>query len=827
MTRFLKTALLATSMLAPSVALAQATPGSGDAAVTGAAGVEIVVTARKREESLQEVPAAVSVATAESIDRLGLDNLTDIAKTTPGLIFDDSLGRDGNRPVIRGQANILGQSGVAYFIDGIYYTGSLADYDVDTIERVEVIKGPQSALYGRNTYSGAINIISKLPGDVWEGRVTADISEHDRYEFTAGVRGPLTDGLSLGVNGRYYDFGGEFTNQYDGTKIGQQMSWSLSGVLNWDNGGPFTAALRAYYNRTDDGQPAIFAQSANLNNCFTDNGALYAGRGRYFCGVIEPRPVNSDYSRQFRDIESVGIEADTYNVSLRMQLEMGDSLTLTSLSGFNDRRQTTLTDGDYSPDSFQTSIFTSFPLTTLPFPGPRNQVIGLVGTVTDFSFASLSETSDWSQEIRLTYQSDAFDFIFGGYYFNQVDNTFGIRDIPSDSITRAQAQVATRRAAVCAANPRCFSTALLFTPGVPNPTLVNPRDENLLDIENAAVFGAAEWHITPEINLGIEGRYASEKIRQLSYDFDEGQPRPIPVRAEATFKKFTPRITFDWQFTPDNMLYAIYAEGQKPGGFNGPLAIAANVPSFDAENNKSYEVGLKNRLFGGRAIFNIGAFYTEISGYQLTQNVSVPPNQVSVVVNAGDAEIWGLEAELIAELAPGLSLTTNYALANAEFTAGFDENQGVLNDVADDNLVNCSTGDQFPNVTGCQSLFGSIAGKTVPRAPKHRVFADLDYRTPIGAGDWEIFAGANVTYTSTSYAQVHNLAETGDSTVVDARLGVQNDRYKVQFYVKNLFDEDAVSQILRYADGNADLRRNFVAGLRPGRRFGVILSAGF
>ena len=272
MRRIFKSALLAATVLAPCTVQAQ--DGGAQGASEGRDSAEIIVTARKREENLQNVPTSVAVATSETIDQLGLDNLTDIAKVTPGLVFDDSLGRDGNRPVIRGQANILGQSGVAYFIDGIYYTGSLADYDVDTIARVEVVKGPQSALYGRNTYSGAINIISKIPGDTWEGRVTADIAEHDRYEVTAGIRGPLSEGLSLGVNGRYYDFGGEFTNGFDGSKIGDQSSWSLSGVLNFDKGGPFTATLRGYYNRTDDGQPAIFSQSANENNCLPDNGTL-------------------------------------------------------------------------------------------------------------------------------------------------------------------------------------------------------------------------------------------------------------------------------------------------------------------------------------------------------------------------------------------------------------------------------------------------------------------------------------------------------------------------------------------------------------------------
>ena len=361
MQRAFRAALMAATVITSGVSGAAIAQTAGTAPQAGAqnVGTQIIVTARKREENLQQVPTTVAVATAETIDRLGLDNLQDIAKTTPGLIFDDSFGRDGNRPVIRGQANILGQSGVAFFIDGIYYTGSLADYDVDTIERIEVVKGPQSALYGRNTYSGAINIISKMPGDVWEGRVTADISEFDRYELTAGVRGPVSDGLSVGVNGRFYDFGGEFTNQFDGTKLGQQSSWSASGLVNWDNGGPFTATARVYYNRTDDGQPAIFATTNAENNCFPDIGGLYNGNGRYFCGVIEPRDISTDYTRQFApgDIDQVGIEADTYNVSLRMEYELSDDLSLISLTGYNDRTQTTLTDGDYSEENFTSAIF--------------------------------------------------------------------------------------------------------------------------------------------------------------------------------------------------------------------------------------------------------------------------------------------------------------------------------------------------------------------------------------------------------------------------------------------------------------------------------------
>jgi len=826
-------ALLAATILTPTALYAQDMDGDPpERNFPTAENPEIIVTARKREESLQTVPTSVAVTTAETIQNLALDNLEEIANTTPGLIFNESLGRSDNRPIIRGQGTILGESGVAFFIDGIYYTGSLADYDVDSIERIEVVKGPQSALYGRNTYAGALNIISKLPGDTWEGRVSADIAENDRYEITAGIRGPISEGLSVGVNGRFYDFDGEFENAFDGETIGKQSSWSASGVLAWDDGGPFSATLRGYFNRTDDGQPAIFMQGTEFNNCFFDDGGLYDGGGRYFCGTIEPRSPDTDFSRQFADVSQVGLEADTYNVSLRMDYELSDNLSLVSLTGFNDRVQTLLTDGDYSPTSFQTAVFARFPIGAPTGFGAAGPIFpfGYVGTTVDFSFADRSETQDISQELKLVYESDRFDVILGGYYFDQSSDSFTIRELPDDAQALAAANFGAtfaEEAARCAVNPNCGSIVPLFGPNLPEQ-----RDENLLDIENIAVYGAVNFAITPELNLGIEGRYAEERISRETFIFVEGDPRPDAIPAEAVFKEFTPRVTLDWQFTPDNMLYAIYAEGQKPGGFNSANAVEASrdndaldIETFAEENNTQYELGLKNIFADGRVVLNLAGFYTDIEGYQLTQNVSVPPNQVSVTVNAGEAEIFGLEAELVTRVSNRVTLTANYALADTEFTSGFDENQGVLLDVADDGLVNCSTGDEFPDVDGCQSAFGSIAGQSIPRAPKHTVFADLDYRAPIGSGDLEFFTGANVTLTSSSFAQVANEASSGAATEVDARIGLRTDRYRVQFYVDNLFDEDAVQQVLRFADGDQDFRRSFVAGLRPGRRFGVILSA--
>lgn len=824
----LRALLLAATCCSPGIVQAQERAGADEDSRPG----EIIVTARKTEERLQNAPTTVAVATAEMIDRLGLDNLTDIAKTTPGLVFDDTLGRDANRPVIRGQANILGQSGVAYFIDGIYYSGSLADYDVDTISRVEVVKGPQSALYGRNTYSGAINLISKSPTDTWQGKVQADISEHSRYEVSASVRGPLSEGLGLALGGRYYDNKGEFTNAYDGSRLGKQQTFSTYGMLRYDHGGPFSASLRANYNQTDDGQPSIFSQSANANNCFKDNGALYRGQNRYFCGTLLPQQASSDYSRQFVDPEKVGLESKTFNAAFRMDYDLSDQLTLTSLTGYNKRTADNLTDGDYSGNSFNLVIFAYGATGPAPVPvGARTlRYSSFASSVQDFTFSNHQETKDWSQELRLAFEGERVKLLLGGYYFKQTDNTADTRVVPAGGLALAQANSTAATNALCAALPACG----IFTPvAVTAANLPESRNTNNFNISNKAVFGSATFDITDTLSVSAEGRYAEERIRQETATFSSAVPCTVtatnlcPRVVQETFKKFTPRFTLSWQARPEHLLYAVYAEGQKPGGFNSNIAIVAGFPTFDPENNKTFEFGSKNQFFDGKLTANLALYHTEISGYQITQNISVPPNQVSLTRNGGDARVNGAEVELILRPDRHLTLTANYSLVDAKFTAGSDENLGLIYDVQDDGLVNCSTGDQFPAVTGCQSLFGSIVGKSIPRAPRHTLFVDADYRTPIGKDGWNLFAGANVSVISTSFDQVLNFAETGGSTVVDARLGVQNDRFKIQLYAKNLFNERSVAQIIRYADANNDLRRNFIGGLRPARRFGAVFSASF
>ena len=776
---------------------------------------EVTVTARKVAENIQEVPVAVTAISEEMIRDLNIQSLSDISKITAGLVFDSEFARGSNRPVIRGQANILGDSGVSYFIDGVYISGSIDDYDLNDVERVEVVKGPQSALYGRNTYSGAINIITRSPGEKFGVRAKVELAEDDQYEVSASISGPFTDTIAGGLSVRHYEMGGYTKNIFDGQDIGEQETNSVSGVLEFTPSEDLTIRARAYYAQRDDGQPAVVTTRYTENNCYFDQGSSYAGNGRYYCGVIEPRPINTDWSQGVPDARDTD---DRMQLSLKIDYDINDSWAFTSITGYNDSESEFVIDGDYSPTSFQVSNFTpnGFPISGFPTP-PFGY--GYVGAITDFAFASANNTSDWSQEIRFEFQNDRVTALFGAYYFDQDSTTRDIREITPDLQAIATANYFAefaRMQGVCAANPICESMAPLF-----GPTVVPPRDVNALSITNTALFGLVSYNINDAWSVTFEGRWAEEKITQNAIVNDLGGIPTYSPTAKATFDAFKPRVTVDWQLTDNNMLYALYANGTKPGGFNGTVAIEAGFPTYDEEEVDSFEIGSKNVFMDGRLVANFALFYNDVTGYQLTQNVQSGQNTTSATRNAGDADIYGLEAELAAQLTDHMRLTFNYAWTDTEFYRGRDQNQGVLDDVLDNGLVDCSTGNEFPETGECTSIYGSIVGKEIPRTAEHQIFTDLEYRRPFANGKgWEWYFGANYTFESSKYAQVHNLAETGDTSLVNARLGFQNDRYSIQLWGRNLTGEDTPFNILRYAEAEL-FRRNFAISPRRDTYYGI------
>ena len=782
---------------------------------------EIIVTSRKREENLQDIPVAVTAFTSDFLTDNAVTDLFEVARLTPGFSFEKSGGRGFDRPVIRGQANILGESGVSYFIDGVYITGDLTAYDLTDIERLEVVKGPQSALYGRNTYSGALNLVTKRPTNEFEGNGQVRVAEHGLLETTAAVRGPIIeDKLFGGISLRYYDFGGEFTNQFDGEKVGQEETYSGSISLRFLPNDSWEVDFRALYQRDKDNQPAIALQSHSENNCYFDNGALYMGAGRYFCGVVKPEEVNVDYRVSLADENPLFLDRETYNTSLKIEYA-NENWTFTSITGYNRVENKTQQDADYLPTSFQFQNFVpgGFPINTASFPFIFGSI---VGGPTDFVNETSEDRWDISEEIRLAYQGETWEALIGGYYFKDNDPTQQQRTITDEMRAIAQANRAIGLAddqARCAANPICA-----FIVPIGSTSIREGRNFNDRDTRNIAIFGSFATDITQDLNFRFEGRYAEEKasILALTQGIENGvlTEQAAPVEATATFTAFKPRMTLNYTVNDDQIVYLTAGKGTKPGGFNGATAIAAGAPDFEEEKVWAVEIGNKNTLAEGTIRFNWAAFYNQVSGYQLTQNVQAINATTSATVNAGDADIYGLEMDGTWLVNENLTFTMTYAFTDSEFKRGVDQNQGVLNDTLDDGLVNCSIGDQFPGGS-CQSLFGSIVGKRIPRQSKHQATFNANWTAPLNdTWDWSI--NTTASYESGRFAQVHNEASTGDSFVVDLQASITRDNFSFQLWGKNIFDEDAVSGVIRYVDASfPGFNRAFIMNLRPGSQWGA------
>ncbi len=746
---------------------------------------EIVVTARKREETLQDAPLAVTAFTDQAFDNLNIRNTEDIARFTPGLSISAYVGRRGDRPVIRGQSNVLAQvqfgveSGTAYFIDGVYYSGSLTAIDLEDMDRVEVIKGPQSALYGRNTYAGAINFVTRQPGNEFDGKVEAEIATEGLYEATASVRGPIIpDQLFFNLSGRFYEYEGEFENSLTGNPIGNERTVSGSGALTWLPTPDLEIKARTQYSADRDGHSPIYVQNSDFNNCSegavsNQNYSRFPGFAlpaflrtygtnpfQYYCGVVPPQ--DDAFIVREDDLPWIGTDRDLWFSSLRADYDIGGSGYVATLSGgFTDL------DDSYVADSEGNDS------------GP-----GILGAF------SRTELQEYSIEARVASPEDnAFRWLAGAFYF---DNEEEVRDITP------------------ASGPDGLPIAGIET-----------------TIENYAFFGLAEYDFNDRTTLTGEIRWASEEKTRGEFDETTGAQT---LNQEGTFYSITPRFTLSYDATglafadsADGLnLYAVYAQGTKPGGLNGAQGRDAGSATYSQEKSDNFELGAKTTWFGGRFQANVAGYFIDAQDVQLT--TSVPSvgtgGTTSIATNQGSAEIYGLEIELQAVPMDGLTVGASYSWTDATFTEGCDEWEYTLN-----------SGGLAPPAPGSFSATDfalcDIAGNQLPLTSEHQASANVRWQQPL-FGEFDYYLSGDVTYEGSKFAQVHNRAETGDSTLVGAQIGVVSENIEFVVFGRNLTDEDAVINITRWFDTRfANFSPAGLINQQPGARFSPLGPRGF
>jgi outer membrane receptor protein involved in Fe transport len=849
MGKTMRAILLAATVLTPSVAWAQ----TDDAGASSGGGIEdIVVTARKTEETLADAPVAVSVITGDQISELGLNSIDDFARQATGISFSQAFGRTTDRPVIRGQSNVLAgvqagvETGAAYFVDGVYFQGDIQGFDPLSIERVEIIKGPQSALYGRNTYAGAINYITRDPTTEFSANGRARIAENGEYELAGGISGPIiADVLGFRLGARYYTYGGEYRNQLTGRRVGQEETQSVNLTTVFQPFEGMRWRTRLYYQRDDDGPLALFLQGAADNNCapgFRSAGFRTASpfvplapavlvsnnTNQYFCGVIRPQPNNIRLNTDPLPINATlgtrdgtafdGIYNRQWGFSNIVDLDLGDSgFTLTSLTGY--RRNTNLfgTDSDHS-DAF--AYFGGTAASTL-------------GTEPAFANTNRDEQRDFSQEFRLASPEDAaIRFVIGGYYFRQSFETVDIT-------------FASGRA------------------GLP----LGSNGSQFATIRDLAAFGLVEWDISDALSITGEIRYA-EEIKTLidrtsaTSTFCAGEAgsaavfgiNPATCQPRGRFTGWDPRITINYTTPGGTLIYGVYATGRKPGGFNGAAGVTAtaqtgtDLVTYAQERSEGGEIGVKFDALDRTLRVSFAAFYNQLSNVQLTQSIANPatPTALTSVVNSvGDAETKGFEIEIAAAPTNGLLFNFGVAYVDARFTSGCDADYFILNSGG----LRPNFDTRNPPPAGLALC--DITGQRLPLGSPWIVNGSMNYERPLGDGGATFLFNTNFSYEASKFVQTDNLAETGDTFLLNARVGVRFGNFTISAFGRNLTNEDSIPLAtrwfdLRYGAGTRGLPpaasvtfdgrpavietgspRGFFAPLRRSRTFGLEANVSF
>lgn len=581
---------------------------------------EVTVTATKRNESLHDVPMTINVLTEEDIRAAGIIRSSDFLNSIPNVtLLQDDTGETFIN--IRGQTSSRNSDpNVAIVIDGVTMT-SMRDFyqDLLDVQQIEVLKGPQSALYGRNAAAGAIIINTVPPSDEYEGGVTFSYGNFNTRRAMAYVGGPISDSLKFRASASIRNTDGPFTDQTSGEKVARYN--------------PTLGRLRLLYTPSDR-----LTVDFKLGAEKTDGGSLSAGQAQVVGLPLGNYPA-TELDANFTDMPFVtnvnGLFDQTYYEATAKIDYAFDKVTLTSISAYTDLD--TYWGGDTPPYIVDTG-------------SPGAAVSG---------YAYLDK--NYSQEFRLTSSSDQrLRWQVGVYGLRYTRNQYS--EFNADILGTVPA---TRNR--------------IDGPDTPEPTTA--FGHQYYKTKSYAVFGNIQYDFTDQLHLRLAGRYDRERRTVVEEAPDKINPvtganynlcialtgRTLAqCQDSAKFKQFEPKVILSWDATADVTTYASYGKGFKAGGFN-PIGgreaiIAAAVAAgqapdsvyvedaYNKEVSKSYEIGVKMRLLDGRLAFNAAAYKTDIEGAQQFQ--FVPTVGLQTTVSIDKVKVKGFDLDFTAIL-PG------------------------------------------------------------------------------------------------------------------------------------------------------------------------------
>lgn len=602
---------------------------------------EVVVSAQFREQTLQEVPVAVSAFRGDMMKKAGIEDVRGLVDLTPGFngktedSFIDALSIRG---IVTNDFGIGGDPSVAIFQDGVWAGRNggvqMSFYDM---ERAEVVKGPQSTLFGRNAIAGGISIITKKPIEEFEGNISATIAEHDEYEFTGTVNIPLSDQWFFRGSTYFKDSGGYLDNLVDGDEFGGAEASSTRLALRYA-GDEVDAVFRVTYEDRDQ-DPSIY----------------WTGRNG-----IDDDEVAIDL------VDGDGMdESEILVIQANIEWTLSDNYTLTSITGFKSY------DFDYLEDYDATPLFIN-------------------------NYGQSQEVSYWSQEFRLNFDfgGSITGFIGASYYEEDIDATF-INAYNEDHLCIAVIDTDDVGGALGCDDP--VFEAYWEDDIDPADILDSKAETNINDLENKgwAVYGDVTWQVTDRLDLTVGGRYTLDKKDMAISVPDSGGALGNTfvfewytdgfVQDDDDWSKFTPRLAVNYELNDQVSLYANTAKGYKSGGystfgiendgsqdFGGVLAPGSKPLGFDPEESTSYEIGAKTTLLDGSMQLNIAYFRYDYEDLQLV----VFESGSQLVKNLGEAENQGIELDM--HWTPGENWDVRAAMAwqDSEITEELEPGDG-------------------------------------------------------------------------------------------------------------------------------------------------------
>ncbi len=856
--------MLATSALASIAALAthahaQARQGAN---ATDSGTDTIVVTARRREESLQDVSLAINAVNAEQIEREGIRRVDDLTRISAALTYDIGGFPNDTRPALRGMQAERGRPSVAVLLDGqdlsgenlsIAGGGSALRASLFDLERIEVVKGPQATLYGRNAFAGAINYISKKPEMDWGGRVEMEVASGGLFSSTGSVTGPIVkDVLAFRLNANARQFDGYYRNPVNGGQLGGEFARGIAAALLLKPASGLTIGGRLQYSDEvmGDNPTAFIASNARLpvfGGTFTAGPpgtppqpcpASLTGLAATVVTACTRGTVVGELSATEANVQMstnpltgrppFGMRMDSVLGSLNAEWDTGSFGVLHYNFGYLKDHSFVEQDGDFTNT-----------------PAPPGLVLSLsVIQNLEYRNKHTDHTLYW------TYDSDRLNLIAGVQRFDETSSLVNSSQFWLRSPT----------------SPLGGPPFNLRRAPVANTTFpVNVTRST----DYWGVFGGFGFEIVNGLKVSGEVRYNKDKItytssgwRRQDVSLSQLTPTCIPnLVPGATFSptapatspppgtvvacpltgvvedgRWTPRGTIEYKWNDDVLTYISYAEGFKPGGFNTNEVVSFASQSYRPETVQTWEVGMKSSWLNRRLTVNLDVYRNRYRdqqiGVQLTSAGAggAAPVTTAGIINAARVNIWGIEADIAWRVSDPLTLSLGYAYTDAKFATYVQGPvQGSPAAVFAQCGVSASQSGSAQNVAEAQNICADFSGRTIGKSPKHSL--NLGALLSQRVGESRLFVEATAQYRSKRFTDESNLASLPQYWIANLRAGAEIGGVSITMYVDNLFNSTRIQSAQRNIDFGTPEGfapgRGFIAYLPKPRVFGLRVGTSF